>query len=152
MIKSLVVPGYSLMAMASISTMRSGCDNRLTSTVVLAGNAAPRNSCRTSECLKNSSMSVTNVVVFMRSSRLAPISSKSGAKILPDLLDLLAHIAGSNDLPGFVPGELPGDEDQRLGFGHNHMAVKHAAIQRPLKKRLRLHLVNGHDVSPTIDR
>ena len=48
----------STTATTSISTTRSGCARRRTSTVVLVG-IAPKYSMRTSTCLKNSSMSVT---------------------------------------------------------------------------------------------
>ncbi len=46
-------------AKASISTMNSGRDRRLTCTVVLVGSAWAKNFMRTSWCLKYSSMSVT---------------------------------------------------------------------------------------------
>ena len=54
----LIVP-QSIIAIASISTIRSGCDSRRTSTVVLVGSDRPKISARVSGCLKNSSMSVT---------------------------------------------------------------------------------------------
>lgn len=47
------------MAIASISTMKSGCDSRRTSMAVLVGNLNPKYFALTSACLKNSSMSVT---------------------------------------------------------------------------------------------
>src|SRR6516162_6284020 len=70
----------SVAAMASISTRKSGCESRCTSTVVLVGSAGPKYSIRTSTCLKNSSMSVVKVWVRTRSASVAPAAANAAFK------------------------------------------------------------------------
>src|SRR5215813_7741958 len=82
----------SLTATASISTIRSGCDSRRTSTVVLAGRPTPKKSWRMSTCLKNSSMSVTNVVVFTRLASVTPAAS-SAARIFSPTWRICARMS-----------------------------------------------------------
>src|SRR5689334_4530684 len=65
-------------------------------------------------------------------------SLKCRTDILADLANLRPHVARPDNISRLIACELPGNENERLCFGHNHVRVQDTAFERALKQRLRL--------------
>jgi hypothetical protein len=103
-------------------------------------------------CRKNSSMSVTNVVVFTRSFSVAPAAGQRDFEVLADLADLGPHVALADDVAVAVARQLARDEDHAPPLDRNDVRVEDLPAHDALVQRRGLDVITLHRRPPEVGR